>query len=145
MKKVILSLLIVGICSFCITAQTTKTNKLPAGINKMTDGDSLKLLNNPVIKSRLKKLLGKKNYEAFLESFETVTPIERKGSFLFSSGCMIHACSKVESAIAIDLANKTIHASLYRLGEKTKHFNENKRKTPKVIKDWANRLNSLNE
>lgn len=145
MKKIILLFVSIGVFSFCINAQTAKNTKLPANINKMTNGDSLKLLENPIIKLRLKKLLGKKNYDEFLESFETVTPIEQKGSFLFTSGCLIHACSKAESAIAIDLTNKTIHTSIYRLGEKTKYFNENRRKTPKAIRDWANRLASLNE
>lgn len=143
MKKITFCFLIVAVCGLCGTAQTNvkhKNRELPAGISKMTDADSMELLNNPAIKSRLKKLLGKKNYRSFLESFETVTPVEKKGAFLFSSGCLIHACTQLESAITIDLINKTIHAAIYRRGEKTKFFNENGSATPETIKNWADRL-----
>jgi len=148
MKKFIFCFLIVAICGLCVTAQTNrkyKNDELPADISKMTDADSMELLNNPAIKMRLKRLLGKKNYDSFLESFETVTPVEKKGVFLFASGCLIHACTQVESAIAVDLVNKTIHAAIYRRGEKTKFFNENGRATPKVIKNWAERLAGYEE
>lgn len=144
MKKIIFSLLIIIVCGFGAAAQTNeKHNKLPVEIVQMTEGDSTDLLSNPVIKKRLKKLLGKKNYASFLEFFETAAPVEKKGMFLFSSGCLIHACNNLESAIAIDLDNQTVHAAIYNRTEKTKFFNENGRETPQVIKDWADRLESL--
>src|SRR5688572_199807 len=147
MKNIIFSLLILLIFNLCVFAQTNKKHKksgLPANIAELNGADSDRLLNNAAIKIRLKKLLGKKNYASFLESFETLTPIEKRGAFLFSSGCLIHACTHLESAIAVDLVNKTIHAAIYRKGERTRYFNENGRRTPGVIKNWANRLSSLN-
>ena len=120
-----------------------KTPALPAGIAEWNGEDSDKILNNAVIKIRLKKLLGKKNYASFLESFETLTPIEKNGAILFSSGCLIHACTHLESAIAIELLNKTIHVGIFRRNEKTKYFNENGRKTPRALKSWADRLEAL--
>ncbi|MBS1795343.1 MAG: hypothetical protein JSS81_15915 [Acidobacteria bacterium] len=122
------------------TAQTKSGAALPVGLVRMTEADSAELLKDPVIKKRLRKLLGRKNYAAFLESFETVTPVEKKGSFLFSSGCLIHACRHLESAIAVDLVNQTIHAAIYRQTERTRFFNENRRKTPRVIRRWAKNL-----
>src|SRR5437868_3041790 len=104
MKKFIFCFLLVSICSLYVAAQTNRKyrkNGLPADISKMTEADSIELLNNSTIKMRLKKLLGKKYYDSFLESFETVSPVEKRGSFLFSSGCLIHACSHLESAIAV--------------------------------------------
>jgi hypothetical protein len=117
---------------------------LPAGIAEWNGEDSDKILDNAVIKIRLKKLLGKRNYAAFLESFETLAPIEKKGDILFSRGCLIHACQHLESAIAIDLANQTIHAAIYREDKRTKYFNESGAKTPKAIINWAHRLDSHN-
>lgn len=143
MKRISFCFLIILISSLPLAAQTKDkhgNNKLPAAISKMTGADSLELLNNPAIKRRLKRLLGKKNYESFLESFETVTPVKKNGTVLFASGCLIRACRQLESAIAINLASQTVHASFYRRGEKTKFFNENGRATPRVVKNWANRL-----
>lgn len=147
MKKIIFSFLILLIFNLCVFAQTNikhKKSGLPANIGKLNGADSDRLLNNAAIKIRLKKLLGKKNYAAFLESFETLTPIVKKGAFLFASGCLIHACTHLESAIAVDLVNKTIHAAIYRQNERTKYFNEKGRRTPRAIKNWANRLSALN-
>jgi hypothetical protein len=144
MKRISFCFLMVLMCSLGFTAQTkTPNHKFPAEISKITAADSQELLENPAIKMRLKKLLGTKNYEAFTSSFETVSPVEKKGAFLFSSGCIIHGCSNAESAIAVDLTNNTIHAAIYDRTKPTKFFNENRRKTPKVIRGWANRLASL--
>lgn len=144
MKRIGFCFLMVLICSLGLAAQTkTENNKFPAEISKMTDADSHELLENAAIKMRLRKLLGAKNYEAFTASFETVSPVEKKGAFLFSSGCIIHGCSNAESAIALDLTNNTIHVAIYDRTKPTKFFNENRRKTPKVIRDWSNRLMSL--
>lgn len=137
MKKILFALLLSLVFALCAFAQTPA---LPANIAKWNGADSDKLLKNVTIKSRLKKLLGKKNYADFMESWETLNPIVKKGNFLFSSGCLIHACTHAESAIAIDLVNNSIHAAIYRDEEKPKYFNEKSRKTPQVIKNWANRL-----
>lgn len=135
MKKVGLAILLIAAFAVFASAQS-----LPANIVQMNGRDSDEILNNPTIKLRLQKLLGKKNYADFIESWETVNPITKKGNFLFSSGCLIHACGHIESAIAIDLRTKTIHTAIFREGEKTRYFNERKKKTPNVIKNWANRL-----
>lgn len=145
MKPIICLFLITAIFGISAFAQKTKPKvvELPAGIADWSGEDSDKILNDPVIKTRLKKLLGKKNYAAFMESFETVAPIEKDGDILFSSGCLIHACTHLESAIAIDLVNNTIHAAIYNEEKKTRYFNERGSQTPEAISNWANRLNEL--
>lgn len=143
MNRVFLLSLIIAAISFSAMAQTANKSKvaaLPINILKMNGKDSLDLLNNPTIKARLRNLLGKKNYADFLESWETSNPVVKKGNFLFSSGCLIHACGHIESAIAVDLVNKSIHVGIFREQEKTRFFNESGRKTPAVIKNWASRL-----
>lgn len=147
MKKIIFLFLILPIFCLCLAAQTTKKsrqNRFPVSIEKMSTGTSDELLNDPVIQSRLKRLLGGKNYASFLESFETQNPVEKNGVILFSSGCLIHACGHLESAVAIDLASRTVHAAIFRENEKVKYFNENTRKTPVAIKNWANNLTRKN-
>jgi hypothetical protein len=128
------------------SAQTAKTARpaLPSDIAAAAGRDSDSLLKNPLIKARLKKLMGKQ-YASFMESFETLTPVKREGHFLFSSGCLIHACTHLESAIAINLTGNTIHAAIFRQDEKTRYFNEGGKATPKAIRNWANQLPANNQ
>ena len=137
MKKILFALLLSSLFGLTIFAQTSK---LPKDIANWNGKNSEKMLENPLIKARLKKLLGKKNYADFLESFETVNPIVKRKNFLFSSGCLIHACGHLESAIAIDLVNNTIHVGIFREIKATKYFSENKSKTPAIIRVWNKKL-----
>jgi hypothetical protein len=145
MKRTASLLLVTLVSCFCASAQTAKTGRpaLPSDIYAMAGQDSDSLLKNPVIKARMKKLLGNK-YGSFMESFETLNPVKREGRFLFSAGCLIHACTHLESAIAVNLADNTIHAAVFRQDEKTRYFNEGGKATPGVIRDWANNLRQLN-
>lgn len=145
MKRTASLLLITLVLCFSAIAQTAKTRRpaLPSDIAAAAGQDSDLLLKNPAIQARMKKLLGQK-YDSFMESFETLNPITRKGHFLFSSGCLIHACTHLESAIAVDVVNRTIHAAIFRQDEKTRYFNEGGKATPKVIRAWADNLKQLN-
>lgn len=137
-------LLIMFVASFAAPAQTAKYRRaaLRFDVAVMASQDSEGVLNNPVIKARMKKLLGRQ-YDSFMESFETVNPVTKERNFLFSSGCLIHACTHLESAIALDLVNQTIHAAIFRQDEKTRYFNEGVRATPAVIKNWAHNLRQI--
>lgn len=142
MKTILYTILLVGILGLSVFSQTgkPKTEALPAGIADWSGEYSDKLLNNPVIKTRLKKLLGSTNYASFMESFETLTPISKYDDILFASGCLIHACGHLESAIAIDVKNNIIHAAIFNDENPTSYFNERGSKTPKPIVDWAKNL-----
>jgi hypothetical protein len=142
MKHFFFVFLITAIFGTAAFAQNTKSKiaALPADAVNWTDSDSSRILDNALIKTRLKQLLGKKNYAAFLESFETRTPIIKNGNVLFSSGCLIHACTHLESAVAIDLKNNTVHAALYNDEVKPKFFNERNSATPQEITQWINNL-----
>ncbi len=65
----------------------SKAAALPAGIADWNGEDSSKILSDPVIKVRLRKLLGKAGYASVLESFETLTSITKDGNVLFASDC----------------------------------------------------------
>jgi hypothetical protein len=147
MFKNLLIILFVLIFSTFAFAQKNKSenSKLPTDIAEWVGEDSDKILENEIIKVRLKKLLGEKDYATFTEYFETSKPIEKDGNFIFSSGCMIHACKHLESAIAIDLVNNTIHAAIYDEIEETKYFNEKESKNPEPIIKWSELLNSMKD
>jgi hypothetical protein len=140
------SLLLVAM-AFCLsaTAQTPQIRRaaLPPEIASAEGQDSDSLLKNAAIQARMRKLLRTK-YDAFMESFETLNPVRKEGNFLFSSGCLIHACTHLESAIAVDVVNQTVHAAIFRQDEKTRYFNEGGTATPAVIKDWAGNLRQIN-
>jgi hypothetical protein len=139
--------LLLAALAFCLsaTAQTSQTRRaaLPAGIAAVEGQDSDSLLKNAAIQARMKKLLRSK-YDAFMESFETLNPVRKEGNFLFSSGCLIHACTHLESAIAVDLVNQSVHAAIFRKDEQTRYFNEGGTATPAVIKAWAGNLRQIN-
>ena len=137
-----LIIIIFGVSAFAQQAET-KVSDLPTEIVNLVGEDSDKILENEIIEVRLKKLLGEKDYATFAEYFETSKPIEKKGNLLFSSGCMIHACTHLEAAIAIDPVNNTIHAAIFNEIEPTKYFNENNAKTPESIINWSSRLENL--
>lgn len=147
MKKFIIIFLVIAFVGVSVSAQASrsKTRVLPAGIEGWAGEDSDRLLNDPSIKARLQKLLGKKNYAAFIETFETITPIEKDGEILFASGCLIHACTHLESAIAIDLGNNTVHAAIFRDEKPTRFFNERGAWTPGPLTAWAKRLKELKD
>ena len=112
-------------------------------INAMIGKDSGEFLAQADIKSRLIKLLGKQDYASFTEYFEVRSPIKRDGDFLYASGCMIRACTRLESAFAYNVKTHTIHAAIFDQIKETKYFNENKSRTPEIISDWAKRLEDL--
>jgi hypothetical protein len=145
MKTVLYTIILVGILSLTVFGQTSKpkTSPLPAGIATWSGEYSDKLLNNAVIKARLKKLLGGTNYAAFTASFETLTPISKDGDILFASGCLIHACGHLESAIAIDVKNNIIHAAIFNEEKLTRIFSERQRTPVKSILDWARNLEDI--
>jgi hypothetical protein len=140
--KSLVSILFVICCAAGVWAQTAKSQRpaLPADVSQWNGRMSDIILQNPVVVNRLNRLLGKKNYADFMESWETVNPVVKNGKYLFSSGCLIHACGHLESAIAIDPVNQTLHVAIFREREKTRFFNERKRQTPPVLKNWATRL-----
>lgn len=142
MRSIVFSCLLIVIFGVIGFGQAAKTDggKLPVEIANWSGQDANKILDNPVIKIRLKKLLGEVDYETFSEYFETSTPIKKAGDLLFASGCMIHACTHLESAIAIDSVKNTIHVAIYDETDETKYFNEREGETPEAIVSWAKRF-----
>ncbi len=137
-------LVALALCVFANAQSKVKTKSSgTVNLSKSVGQYPFDLFKNKTVKLRMKKLLGK-TYPDFFDSFETQSPFKKKGNFLFSSGCLIHACGHLESAMAIDLATNTIHIGIFRQDEPAKYFNENKRKTPKVLTGWIKNLQERN-
>ncbi|MCB1023953.1 MAG: hypothetical protein KDB79_06180 [Acidobacteria bacterium] len=117
--------------------------EIPSDIANWSGQSGERILSDAAIASRLRALLGDENYKLFLEYFESPKLIEISGDYLFTSGCMIRACSHLEAAVAIDLATYRIHAAIYDVVKPTKYFNENGSSTPVAIAEWAKRLEDL--
>jgi hypothetical protein len=138
-------LITLTLCIFANAQSKVKTNSSATVNFSKSEGQyPFELFKNKTVRSRIKKLLGK-NYSEFFDTFETQALFKKKGNFLFSSGCLIHACGHLESAIAIDLVTNTIHIGIFRQDERAKTFNENKRKTPKVLTVWFKNLKEKNK
>lgn len=138
-------LITLALCVFANAQPKVKTKSSGTfNLSKSEGQYPFELFKNKTVKSRMKKLLGK-NYSIFFDSFETQAPFKKKGNFLFSSGCLIHACGHLESAIAIDPVANTIHLGIFRQDEAAKTFNENKRKTPKILTAWLKNLKARNK
>ncbi len=123
-----------------VRAQTNKP-ALPANLDKYVGKYPDGFLNLPAVKTRLRKLLGTR-YASFVTSFAVQMPFQKVGGFLFTTGCQAHSCTLSESAIAVDIAAKTIHVGIYRQATKGKFFNEAGADTPRPIADWADELSA---
>ncbi|PYS86132.1 MAG: hypothetical protein DMF62_16895 [Acidobacteria bacterium] len=128
-------LVIVSAVSFA-AQPSRRSPALPANLSKYIDEYPVKLMKVPAVKARLKTLLGKR-YGDFDISIAVQSPMTKVGDFLLASGCMPHVCTINEAAFAIDLVNKRLHAVIYEKENPPLYFNEDKKPTPQVLKDWV--------
>src|SRR4051812_31855395 len=98
MKRTASLVLVLLVFCLCAAAQTVSPRRrpLPPDLYKAAGQQSDSLLKDPAVRARLKRLLGNR-YGSFMESFETLNPVTSDGNYLFSSGCLIHACGHLES------------------------------------------------
>lgn len=141
MKQIFAILMITLALSLSAAAQPKKP-ALPTNMAKYIDEYPVKLMKVPSVKARLKTLLGKK-YSTFDLYIAVQAPTKQVGDFLIASGCLPHACTISQSAFAIDLKNKRIHAVIYEKDKLPKYYNEDKAATPQVLIDWVNELKAM--
>jgi len=97
------------------------------------------LLKVPVVKKRLRTLLGKK-YDGFMEAIRVQQePLEKKGDFIVGSGCADGLCTIYEAVFVIDAANNSIHCGIFHSGEKPKYrfYSETPKAMPAVLQSWT--------
>jgi len=140
-RAFVLVVLVIAVTAAASSVANAQINKpaLPANLDKYVGKYPDGFLNLPAVKTRLRKLLGSR-YSAFVTSFAVQMPFQKVGGFLFTTGCQAHSCSLSESAIAVDIASKTIHVGIYRQSTKGKFYNEGGTATPRPIADWADEL-----
>lgn len=81
----------------------------------------VQLLDNPLIKSRLEKLLGDE-YSNFRKFWMVETPILIEDNILYSTGCEQHNCAANQYVLEIDLSQNNIN--VYHFGADVKSYVE---------------------
>ncbi len=94
----------------------------------------VKLLDNPVLTKRLKKLLGNR-YKFFKDTWNVEIPIEVKDNIFKASACEAHNCSSTNFIILADLSKNVLYAGI-REDDQVKKYSENGSDL-KQLNDWA--------
>lgn len=81
----------------------------------------VKLLDNPLVKSRLEKLL-KDDYANFRKFWMVETPILIEENILYATGCEQHNCAANQYVLEIDLSQNNIN--VYHFGADVKSYVE---------------------
>jgi hypothetical protein len=71
----------------------------------------IKLLDNPILTKRLKKLLGNR-YSFLKETWSVETPIEVKDNIFSASACEAHNCASTNFIIIIDFSKNVLYAGV---------------------------------
>lgn len=142
MKKTII-LLFILVFGFVFTAAQTNT-KRPAMPKNVVNFDEKKypypmyLLANPLIKKRVRGLLGKK-YDDFTDAIDTQEPLEKRGDFLVGTGCAKGLCTIIEAILVIDISNNSITVGMFNSSNNPqfKYYSETPDEKPlSVINQW---------
>jgi hypothetical protein len=95
----------------------------------------VKLLDNPALAKRLKKLLGPR-FAFVKKTWAVETPMQMKDNVFSASGCQTHNCGDTNFIIAVDFSKNVLYAGI-RQETKVKLYAEDG-STNKEITDWAN-------
>ena len=95
----------------------------------------VKLLNNPVLKRRLTKMLGSRFQ--FLKSIWNVeTPIEINNNLFYAWAMQTHSGGDPSAVIMADLSKNVLYVGIRENG-KTKIYSEDRTEAPQKLKDWS--------
>jgi hypothetical protein len=95
-----------------------------------------KVLETDPLKSRLKAAL-KGDFKLLTERLQTSDPIEVQGDIFFTAGCMPHACSVEECAIAVDVKNDNVFVAILQDGKISERPEKANTTAPEVFKKWV--------
>jgi hypothetical protein len=99
----------------------------------------VKLLDNSILKQRLKTLLG--NRYSFLKSKWAVEiPIEIKDNIFIAYACETHNCDATNFMIIVDINRNIVYAGI-REERKAVTYSEDNSKGPVQLQDWAKENN----
>ena len=97
-----------------------------------------KLLDNPVLKSRLIKLLGNDDYAFLKKNWNVETPITVVGNTVEATGCKVHDCGNTNFILLVDTADNIIQVGIRKNGGKALIISEDpNRSIPGDLEDWS--------
>jgi hypothetical protein len=95
---------------------------------------AVKLLDDPILKPRLEKLLGSRF--AFLKEYwNAETPIEIKDNILTTTGCQAHNCGSTNFIIVADLSKNILSVGI-REEDKVQRYIESGN-SPDALEKWV--------
>jgi flagellar biosynthesis component FlhA len=98
--------------------------------------DEVKLLDNPALIKRLKKLLGNR-FKFLKETWAVESPIKIKDNIFVASGCQAHNCGSTNFIIVVDLSKNVMLAGV-REEDQVKTYSEDGSSCQQLL-EWANR------
>ncbi|HMG68561.1 MAG TPA: hypothetical protein VK588_12775 [Chitinophagaceae bacterium] len=95
----------------------------------------VKLLDNAVLKRRLKKMLGAR-FEFLKSIWQTETPIEISNNLFYAWAMQAHSGGDPGAVLMADLAKNVLYAGIKENGH-TKIYSEDGSKAPQKLQDWS--------
>lgn len=96
----------------------------------------IKLLENPIIKKRLKKMLGSQ-YEYMKSIWEVEAPIEISNGLFYAWGMQAHSGGNPGAVLMADISKNVLYVGI-RKDEQAKIYSEDGSNAPQRLQDWAN-------
>ena len=96
----------------------------------------IKLLDNPIIKKRLKKILGSQ-YDYLKSIWEVETPIEISNGLFYAWGMQAHSGGDPGAVLMADINKNVLYVGI-RKDEQEKIYSEDGSNAPQRLQDWAN-------
>jgi hypothetical protein len=116
------------------TQQTSKLSFLK-DFNEKYPYD-VKLLENPTLKKRLKKMIGSR-YDFLKSIWEVEVPIEIKDGIFFSNAMQAHSGGNPGATIVVDLKTDVLYVGI-KENDDIKIYSEDGSKSPQCLVDWSN-------
>lgn len=102
----------------------------------------VKLLDNPVLTQRLKKLLGNNRFKFLNETWAVEIPMEFTNNIFVASACQAHSCYSTNFIIVVDFSKNVMFVGI-REEDEVKTYSEDGSNSP-IITKWVNREFGLN-
>ena len=96
----------------------------------------IKLLDNPILKQRLKKMLGSQ-YDFMKSIWEVETPIEISNGLFYAWAMQAHSGGDPGAVLMADINRNVLYVGI-RKDEKEKIYSEDGSDAPQRLQDWAN-------
>ncbi len=96
----------------------------------------VKLLDNSIIKKRLKNLIGDSRFFFLKKTWAVETPMEIKNNIFVASACEAHNCNMTNFIIALDMSKNIMYVGIREEG-KIRTYTEAGNNFPEQIQEWS--------